>query len=160
MSGREIERKFLIEPAQLPDDLARHPHEMIQQGYLAITHEGEEVRVRRKANRSSLTVKGQGDLHRSEHEVELTTQQFQRLWPATEGRRLEKTRYQIRRGEDLIELDVYHGSLSGLSTAEVEFVSIQASRAFEPPAWFGREVTQDSRYKNRNLAVHGRPEHA
>jgi CYTH domain-containing protein len=28
---------------------------------------------------------------------------------------------------------------------------------FEPPAWFGREVTGESAYKNQSLACHGRP---
>ena len=156
-SGGEIERKFLVQPTHLPDNIDRYPHDLIQQGYLAVTSEGGEVRVRRKGDRGYLTVKSGGDLQRSEHEVELTPQQFQQLWPATEGRRLEKTRYLIRHGDHLIELDVYHASLTGLSTAEVEFTSIEASQSFQPPAWFFREVTQDSRYKNRNLALHGRP---
>jgi CYTH domain-containing protein len=27
-----------------------------------------------------------------------------------------------------------------------------------PPSWLGREITDDARYKNRNLALHGRPD--
>ena len=46
--GREIERKFLIAPADVPDRLDRYPHDSIQQGYLVIGATGEEVRVRRK----------------------------------------------------------------------------------------------------------------
>ena len=42
--GREIERKFLIAPADVPDRLDRYPHDSIQQGYLVIGATGEEVR--------------------------------------------------------------------------------------------------------------------
>ena len=61
-------------------------------------------------------------------------------------------------GEDpAIELDVYTGALEGLRVAEVEFPDDAAADAFEPPAWFGREVTDDARYKNRALARDGAP---
>jgi CYTH domain-containing protein len=56
-----------------------------------------------------------------------------------------------------IELDVYTGALDGLVLAEVEFSSEAASAAYEPPAWFGPEVTEDLRYANRALAVDGVP---
>lgn len=156
-SGREIERKFLIATADVPDRLDRYPHDAIQQGYLVIGATGEEVRVRRKGSHWFLTVKSGGDLQRSECEIELTPQQFQQLWPATAGRRVEKTRYRIRCGCELIELDIYEGALAGLCVAEVEFASVEASAAFAPPAWLGREVTRDARYKNRCLALHGMP---
>ena len=41
--------------------------------------------------------------------------------------------------------------------AELEFPDEDAARGFEPPAWLGREVTEDDAYKNRALAVEGRP---
>ena len=79
-------------------------------------------------------------------------------------RAIEKTRYRLPAGDGLvidglvIELDVYAGSLSGLQVAEVEFGDEDAARRFRPPAWFGREVTDDDRFKNRSLAVDGLPE--
>ena len=45
--GVEIERKFLV--AELPAELAEHPGQRIEQGYLAIAPDGVEVRVRRRA---------------------------------------------------------------------------------------------------------------
>jgi len=153
----EIERKFIV--SELPDRLADHPVKAIDQGYLAIGVDGSEVRVRRAATRHFLTVKRGTGLVRSETEVELTADQFDQLWPATEAARVEKTRYVIPAGGGLvIELDVYAGSLSGLVVAEVEFGDQDAARAFRPPAWFGREVTDDDRFKNRRLAVEGLPE--
>ena len=61
-------------------------------------------------------------------------------------------------GADLvIELDVYSGALTGLLVAEVEFGSEEAAGTFEPPAWFGTEVTDDARFKNQQLASVGAP---
>ena len=54
------------------------------------------------------------------------------------------------------ELDVYAGVHDGLLTAEIEFSSVEASEAFDPPAWLGREVTGDARYANQVLALEGR----
>jgi CYTH domain-containing protein len=51
------------------------------------------------------------------------------------------------------EVDVFGGALAPLVLAEVEFESEDAADRFDAPAWMGREVTEDARYKNRNLAT-------
>jgi CYTH domain-containing protein len=150
----EIERKFLL--AVEPPDLARAIGTRLEQGYVAISVDAE-VRLRRAGERRTMTVKSTGDLVRREVEIELDGDQFESLWPTTEGRRVDKTRYRLRHCELVVELDLYHGVLDGLATVEVEFDSIEASAAFEPPPWFGAEVTSDSRFKNRNLALQGLP---
>jgi adenylate cyclase len=153
--GVEIERKFLVE--RLPQDLDAHPHGEIEQGYLAITDD-VEVRVRRYGDESFLTVKSSGGESRVEEEIEIDRRRFGSLWPLTEGRRIEKRRYRIPAGDGLaLELDVYHGGLEGLLTAEVEFASVADAAAFVPPDWLGRDVTDDPRYKNRKLATDGLP---
>lgn len=153
----EIERKFLVD--EPPADLGSYTSEPIQQGYLALTDEGVEVRVRRRGQQAALTVKsGEGRI-RLEEEIEIDERRFASLWPLTESRRIEKVRHLVPAGSGLtIELDVYAGHLSGLMTAEVEFGSEEESQAFEPPEWLGTEVTDDPRYKNRALAVDGLPE--
>jgi CYTH domain-containing protein/CHAD domain-containing protein len=149
--GIEVERKFLV--VRLPGDLDSFPAELIEQGYLAL--DGDvEVRVRRRGERSPvLTIKSGGGLARVEEEFEIGEERFTALWPLTAGRRVEKTRYTVPAGGDLVfELDVYAGALGGLMTAEVEFQSVEASALFEPPGWLGREVTEDPSYKNQALA--------
>jgi len=87
--------------------------------------------------------------------------QFEALWPLTEGRRIEKTRYEISAGQRLmIELDVYGGGLEGLVVAEVEFPTRAEAEAFDAPPWFGPDVTDDERYKNQRLATAGLPSSA
>ena len=94
---------------------------------------------------------------RAEEEIELDPDTFERLWPLTEGRRVTKTRYRLPHGDRQIELDLYSGGLAGLAVAEVEFPDEAAADAFEPPPWFGDEVTGERRYLNETLATQGRP---
>jgi adenylate cyclase len=150
----EIERKFL--PDQLPADLGDGLP--IEQGYLAIADDGVEVRVRRHGGQCTLTVKS-GPAHvRVEEEFELDERRFEALWPLTSGRQISKVRHRVDVGADApADLDVYEGAHEGLLVAEVEFASVEASDAFSPPDWLGREVTGDRRYANQWLALNGRP---
>ncbi len=152
----EIERKFIIDTP--PPNLEDFPHKEIWQGYVAADPNGTVVRLRRKGEQFFETVKSAGLRARLEIEVALTREQFDALWPATEGRRLRKIRYEIPDRAYTIELDVYLGPLEGFFTAEVEFPSHEEAAAYVPPPWFGREVTMDPRYKNLSLAAHGLPE--
>ena len=156
MPGSEVERKWVVDDA--PEEALSAPSERIEQGYLTIGSDGGETRVRRRGERCYLTVKSGSGMTRAEHEVELSEEQFETLWPATEGARLVKRRHIIR-AEDghTIEFDVYEGELSGLMVAEVEFDDPWGATAFEVPYWFGREVTDDPAYKNQRLALAGLP---
>ena len=147
---REIERKFLVR--KLPDDLATYPSTEISQGYLVSTDEGLQVRLRKKADQYTLTYKrGIGNV-REEREVALTAEQFSTLWPATEGKRLIKTRYEIPLGHRVVEIDLYGGRHEGLVVAEVEFEDEASAINFEAPDWLGDDVTGDPRYSNQLLA--------
>ena len=149
-SNREIERKFLVRT--LPEQLAGFPHAEISQGYLAITPGGVQVRLRKNGPTHSLTYKrGLGNV-REEREVELTPEQFDALWPATDGKRLVKTRYDIPLENRVVEIDVYGGRHEGLIVAEVEFDDEESAKNFQPPDWLGEDVTGDPRYSNQLLA--------
>jgi CYTH domain-containing protein len=150
----EVERKWLVRD---PPSLAKHEGKEVRQGYIAIAADGTEVRLRQTDGKFFQTVKSEGGLVRDEIEIELTQDQFGALWRATAGRRLRKTRYTLPWEGEKIEIDVYHDSLAGLVVAEVEFTSASASARYTPPLWFGTEVTEDRRYKNASLALHGRP---
>jgi adenylate cyclase len=149
----EVERKYRV--ARAPDGLSDRSGAVIRQGYLAIT-QAVEVRLRSLDDERLLTVKrGHGEV-REEVEIQLGDDQFQELWPLTEGLRISKTRFRVPLGEDgpVAEVDVFEGVLEGVVLAEVEFPSEEEADAFEPPAWFGREVTDDSRFANQELAQH------
>jgi CYTH domain-containing protein len=148
----EIERKFLarVVPLRDSDGVA------MRQGYLAISADAE-VRIRDAEGAATLTVKSGGGLVRRETEIEITSEQFEALWPATAGRRIEKRRSVVPVGDLTAELDLYDGDLEGLAIVEIEFDTVEAAAALAVPDWFGREVTEDSAYKNASLAVCGRP---
>ncbi len=148
-AAREIERKFLIR--DLPA-LTDYPRAEILQGYLVSLDNGLQVRLRKSGDRHSLTYKRGAGRVREEREVELTAEQFNALWPATEGKRLVKTRSEIPFGDFVVEIDVYHGRHEGLIVAEVEFDEEETAENFQLPAWLGDEVTGDPRYSNQLLA--------
>ncbi len=151
--GLEIERKFLVD--HVPADLAIDSEDEIAQGYLAVGE--DQVRVRRRGDRHVLTVKRGAGLEREEVEVPLAKESFEELWPLTEGRRLEKTRWTTGAEAGTIEIDTYRGPLDGLVTAEIEFPDAAAAHVFRPPDWFARELTGDDRYSNERLATEGLP---
>lgn len=149
---QEIERKYLIDLDTAKEQIARAKAKKdIKQAYLAVDDE-REVRLRSiKDQQYLLTVKSSGALSREEIEIELNDPQVERMKPLMGSRCLHKTRYDIPYDQHNIELDIYHGSLEGLAVAEIEFDHEDAAAAFAPPDWFGRELTEDQRFKNKNL---------
>ena len=153
----EIERKFRLECE--PDWISGCEATRIEQGYLAIEGGGgAEVRLRRREGETLLTVKRDSGKIRTEEEIALEPEQFETLWPLTEGRRVQKVRYLAPSATGEIEVDVFEGELTGMIIVEMEFDSEAESDGFDPPEWLGREVTGDDRYANETLAVHGLPE--
>lgn len=142
----EIERKFVVD--EIPAGILERP-DKIRQGYLSI--EPVEVRVRSRGDTHVLTVKSLGGLTRTEVELPLNAAQFDELWPLVQAV-LEKQRQIVDLAGLLLEVDVYEGKLAGLVVAEVEFGSEAEAESFVPPEWFGREVTDDSRFRNAALA--------
>lgn len=165
-AGLEIERVWVLR--SMPPVPAGAEEWRIDQGYLA-GHEGEgeregypEGRVRRivRPDGSAIfrhTVKRGRGLVREETERSIDAAEFERLWPGTLGRRIEKTRYRIWEGTLLWELDRFHDL--PLVMLEVELPSVDA--VAELPVWARglvvREVTEDARYRNAALAIDGLP---
>ncbi|MDW7692731.1 CYTH domain-containing protein [Flammeovirgaceae bacterium SG7u.111] len=151
----EIERKFVIET--IPSELKAEKGIEIRQSYIAIEPMGKEVRLRQSGEKYFLTVKSSGALVRSEYEISLSQVQYESLLPSACSGVICKTRYWALGNGKEISVDIFHEQLAGLVIAEVEFSSIEDSVEFEPPSWFGREVTDDPSYKNKYLAQDGIP---
>jgi adenylate cyclase len=150
----EIERKFLVKKP--PSGWKRCHHTRIIQGYFPMAGKEIEIRLRRRNSHGCLTIKGGHGMSRQEEELEVPRARFVALWPLTRAARISKTRYEIPFHGKTIELDVYKGPHRGLITADVEFKSCRESAAFQPPPWFGREITGNRRYVNAKLARRGR----
>ena len=144
----EIERKFLV--ASLPD-LNNVVFKELKQAYLSFE---PEVRIRSLDDSLFyLSEKSTGDLSRSEIEPQIDIVSFQILTNLVQGRTISKTRYYVSLNNNITaELDIYHGEFKGLITVETEFKSEKEANGFIVPNWYGKEITYDKRYKNKNLA--------
>jgi len=155
---REIERKFLVD--DLPNGLNQVSEtHRIRQGYV-IVGDRKELRVRRVGHKSKdeITVKKGEGVVRDEVTIKVSEEEAAPLWSIVQSE-IEKTRYifDVLDGNDfphLVELDIYEGDLDGLQTVEVEFEEAAANLdEFLPPGWFGGEITEDPRFKNKRLAT-------
>lgn len=155
-NNTEIERKFLID--DLPEGLADREFCDIKQGYISTD---PTIRLRQRDDEFILTVKGAADktgLHRTEFELPLSREQFEKLWQKVETGTIVKKRYLIPLANGLTaELDIYEEQLEGFMNVEVEFPTLKDAVLFEPPEWFGAEVTGDRIYSNASLVKFGIP---
>lgn len=143
----EIERKFLVR--RLPEDLEQYPRQRIEQAYLCTE---PVVRVRRSNGDYYLTYKGAGLLAREEYNLPLTAEAYAHLLAKADGTQIAKDRYCIPWENHTVELDVFDPPFAPLVLAEVEFGTEAEAAAFQPPAWFGEEVTYDPAYSNSSLS--------
>lgn len=146
----EIERKFLVNSNDFK--AAACAKNRITQGYLSSIPE-RTVRVRIKGERAFLTIKGvsnESGLSRFEWEKEIPVDEATTLLKLCEKGIIDKTRFDIKIGNHIFEVDEFYGENEGLVIAEIELQS--ESEAFEKPIWLGKEVTSDSRYYNAFLS--------
>ena len=148
---QEIERKFLV-----TDDSYRalaYDKSEILQGYICSGH-GHTVRVRTRGDKGYLTIKGPSmdGISRFEWEKEITLQDARELFALCRTGRVEKTRYLVRNGKHIVEVDEFHGENEGLVFAEIELSEVD--EAFTRPSFLGDEVTGDSRYYNAYISKH------
>lgn len=149
--AQEIERKFLVQGEFKSQAFQA---ERIIQGYLSSQPE-RTVRVRIRGDRGFLTIKGKSSengVSRYEWEKEIPLAEALELMSLTEPGRIDKTRYLVRKGEHIFEVDEFYGENEGLILAEIELKD--ENEVFEKPEWLGTEVTGDLRYYNAMLTGH------
>ena len=90
---------------------------------------------------------------REEYNLPLTKESYEHMRPKADGILISKTRYLIPEKDRLtIELDVFDGPYEGLYLAEVEFSSEEQALSYNPPVWFGKDVTNSGKYHNSRLS--------
>ena len=159
----EIERKWLIRPADIPYDLNSLRRIHIRQAYVSFS---PVVRIRQINNgeKNILTVKHQTDYpglasEESEYEVDSDLAAF--LFSCASSNTVEKTRFLHCLQSGLTEeIDLFSGALEGLAYLEIEFPDIEQAKSYPTPEWAAEDVTEDLRYKNSALARFGIPEAA
>ncbi len=149
--GLEIERKFLVINDRWKAGV--ESESALKQGYLA-AQPGLAIRVRIDGDRAQLNIKGGTEgIRRSEYEYEIPLADAEEMLAnLTTGNIIDKTRYRVRCGDHLWDLDLFHGDNDGLVVAEIELES--ETESFVLPDWAGEEVSGDARYFNANLIQH------
>ena len=146
----EIERKFLVTSNDFKKEAITQNR--IAQGYLSSVSE-RTVRVRIKGNIGFLTIKGvtnESGMSRFEWEKEIPVEEASELLKLCEKGIIDKTRFEVKLGNHVFEIDEFYGQNEGLIIAEIELKS--ETETFEKPIWLGKEVTQDKRYYNSYLS--------
>lgn len=146
----EIERKFLVTSEAFKSEA--FAKKQISQGYLNSDPE-RTVRVRIANEKGFLTIKGKGSesgMSRFEWEKEIPVEEARKLLALSEKGAIDKTRFEVKVGKHLYEVDEFYGENQGLIIAEIELTS--ETETFEKPDWLGKEVTNDERFYNAYLS--------
>ncbi|MCV6631271.1 MAG: CYTH domain-containing protein [Flavobacteriaceae bacterium] len=146
----EIERKFLVKNHAF--EAQAYDKKRIVQGFLN-TDKKRVVRVRIIGDRAFITVKGPSNssgTSRFEWEKEIAVEDAQNLLKLCLPYPIYKTRYFVKKGKHLFEVDCFENENAGLIVAEIELET--ENSAFEKPDWLGKEVTGDVRYYNSMLS--------
>lgn len=154
MKNREIERKFLV-----VGDAWRESADgrRCRQGYV-LFGPPVSVRVRLMGETGYLTIKQApsepqapgAPVERVEYEYDIPPDEARSMLDTVCGATVEKLRYRVPYEGHVWEIDEFEGANAGLVVAEIELES--AGTAFEKPEWAGRDVSNDPRYLNVNLA--------
>lgn len=158
-SNLEIERKWLIDPNNIPYDLNSCKKIKIEQSYINFS---PVIRIRNiDDNEYILTIKSKTSeegLVREEYECSLTKDKYDKLLSKKEGNTISKNRYFVKEEDGLTrEIDIFLGDLEGLAYLEIEFSNLESAQNFETPNWVIKDVTADPLYKNSFLARFGIP---
>ena len=145
----EIERKFLLQSDEWRS-LAKS-RVLMRQGYLG-SGDRSSVRVRTADGQAWLNLKAKrSGRTRLEYEYPIPPADADEiLHHLCTGPLVEKYRHEAVVGPHVWEIDEFIGDNAGLIVAEIELDS--EDERFDRPAWVGKEVTEDERYYNFNLA--------
>lgn len=147
----EIEHKYLVKK-DIWKNVNPEQSISIQQAYLS-TNPNKTIRVRTKGNHAYLTIKGKTNgASRPEYEFEIPIKDAQELIRDFCNNLIEKTRHIVTYQTKVWEVDEFEGLNQGLIVAEIELSNENESYAL--PEWVDKEVTNDNRYSNSNLAEH------
>ena len=147
----EIERKFIVVSEDYKKEAFSKKN--IKQGYLSSIPE-RTVRVRTKGEKAYLTIKGvssDSGLSRFEWEKEIPISEAEQLLLLCEKGIINKTRFEVKIGNHIYEVDEFYDENEGLVIAEIELSTEDES--FVKPDWLGTEVTTDKRYYNSYISA-------
>ncbi len=157
---QEIEYKYLLKPSVLKLRVPGTKCHALTQFYTKVS-EKVSVRYRQMDGRCFKTVKKGTGAVREEFEKEIACKRVRKKRKKRVGFVVRKQRCLFDLEERRFSVDIFGKPLAGLYLLEVEFPDKSAFDAFRLPEvlqpYVVREVTEDERYKNKNLACFGLP---
>lgn len=159
----EIERKWILENdfGELKEKEKEGTYSIIIQKFLKV-NPNEERRIRKrirylkgeKVNTEYYIQEKYGTgLKRKEFTQKICKTKFNTLFYQDFNIPIKKIRFDLKLRNCNIEVDKFCGVSSHMTPdlIEIEFDCIERAENFEPPSFFGEEVTNDSGYKNKNI---------
>jgi CYTH domain-containing protein len=153
----ERERRFLLDA--LPAEAARADWEQLDDLYFPGTTlrlrrvTGPDGAVRERKLNQKLPAPGGAAHQRVMTSLYLAEADFALLARLPGGAPLAKRRHRMAWGDHMLGVDAFLGPLAGLVLAELELDSEAALRAFTPPPFARREVTDDALFTGGRLAT-------
>lgn len=154
----EIERKFLISefPKAFLEDgsIVLVKEQVIDQTYLALDKD-QELRVRRIKDLATgdisytHTFKRGFGLAREEVEYPISAGIYEQMIHSRGAIPLVKKRTTVKWNDYMLEIDDYHQIK--LMVLEIEFESEEEATSFEPPDWFGQDISTDKQFSNKKV---------
>ncbi|WP_435924250.1 CYTH domain-containing protein [Paenibacillus sp. DYY-L-2] len=154
----EIERKFLLPeyPKALIEEgaILIQREQVIDQTYLALDGD-QELRVRKIKDlatgelKYTHTFKRGFGLAREEVEYDISAGLYEQMIHIRRAVPLVKKRTTATWNDVPIEIDDYRQI--NMLVLEVEFESEEEALNFEPPAWFGPDISTDKQYSNKKV---------
>lgn len=92
-----------------------------------------------------------------EIDIPLGKAHFEALWKLTEGARISITTSRSRRSGLAFTVETIQLGKEMIRFAVVPFAKRQLAMAFQPPEFFGPEVTDEVEFSDAHLALHGVP---
>lgn len=143
---KEIERKFLVK--DLPD-LSKKEFISYERYFLKIESNFEE-RIQKKGDKYEKERKFKtSDLSRELEKQEISKEDFYILKKSA-SKSIIRDSYKISDNPN-ITIKIYHGDYEELVRAEVEFLSEEEAKSFQPYDWMGREITNTNLGKDAKL---------
>jgi CYTH domain-containing protein len=156
-----IEKKYLLKDSISPLLHQKGVQkERISQFYTKIEI-CKEVRFRKSGKEYYKTIRTGSEVRKNEVHKRISKKEYLSAKSKKIGNLLKKERYTLSQYDHTIAIDCYKKHLQNLQILEIGFKSLQEVEEFRLPEelkpYIHKEVSDDDRYRNKNLALLGNP---
>lgn len=159
-SKPEIERKFILTNKDFGTlDLKDSKHTEIIQGWYRPAKNEKKLRLRKEVDLKTGEVKytrtlkertSQDMLERDESEEVISEEEFLKFFGECKDFIVKERYYYEDKDAGMLEIDVFRNR--DLIIVEKESKTREDAKKFQPLPWFGKEVTRDPKYTNKNMS--------